>query len=62
MNSHNVLTLNIINLFNLSRGLRRYSNDLLIEMGFSIGCLRFSSKSLSVKNVPLLQIKSLLQD
>ena len=62
MNSHNVLTNNIINLFNLSRGLRRYSNDLLIEMGFSIGCLRFSSKSLSVKNVPLLQIKSLLQD
>ena len=62
MNSRNVLALNIINLFNLSGGLRRYSNGLLIEMGFSIGCLRFSSKSLSVKNVPLLQIKSLLQD
>ena len=54
MNSRNVLALNIINLSNLSRGLRRYSNDLLIEMGFSIECLRFSSKSLSVKNVPLL--------
>ena len=62
MNSRNVLTLNIINLFNLFRGLHQYSNDLLIEMDFSIGCLLFSSKTLSVKNVPLLQIKSLLQD
>ena len=62
MNSRNVLTLNIINLFNLFRGLRQYSNDLLIEMGFSIGCLRFSSKTLFVKNVPSLQNKSLLQD